>query len=907
MERLIAVRTSIAESAKRLDDLGEGDELSKRVKKRILQKLGKLKKELIELEQTVSNEDEPVVGEKRHFEPEVVGDVAAEDGPAFSKEERKLKLRLLNKDLAEFAQKKQLSFAKKRFEWGIRKGIKVDVHSYTNLINAYVRCSDLNGAEVTLHRMIQSGIVPNLVTFTTLMKGYSEMGDVDHACNIYFNFIKQEGGFTLRPNVRALNTFLRACVRTGKCKPALQSFTDFITSGKASADTVVSPLDDEYKCDGSTYEYIIGLLCRAGLRGAAEAILSDFTETEAQIRTSAVSAGGVSVIENTAIYLSLATACALSGDFLAARKWADLTADALKRTETATLKDSMLKRFQASGELSDKKFGGVGGGKEEKGGRSVSLFLQHRRTELEGQLQALDDYLTIATATSPVTVPASVAGAGVVEERIARQRSAAEEYLRCLSQVQFFGFDGSCDYDSFPLSGGAAQQYLSVLPGVQASTEEESNMEFIAGRLLIALRDKFGLDSLRIPPLTGTDAQASRDAAKKSVARFKKRVATKTLKSINQSTGKIDFTALFSPLASDVNEFSSTPNKCSTTDSAAGAHSLVDLDLSELPVKVEICSGDGEWVVAQAEADWSSPPPSAAAATSAIVKTPKALWVALELRCDRIQHTLAHYILSNPYAAFPSPGTTASPLRNLALIGGNAAKIIPERVAAGSIAELFINHPQPPDRVTGGGDVSIPTSSTYSASNREPAAKKNRKDLGKDKNQGAHLLTQEFFTELVRILKVGGTMTIVTDNQAYAKSLAASIATLPVVTFAADEQGQGQALSQSDEGAQRAVLAGGVDRYSQPAHWDYSLDDSYPIVSLQNHPAGGHGQSQPSGPSARDVGGCGRSVDVWRGDPGPEAGHVVQASSYFDRMWDLGQKKRRWFIFVRKIEFVPCK
>ena len=46
----------------------------------------------------------------------------------------------------------------------------------------------------------------------------------------------------------------------------------------------------------------------------------------------------------------------------------------------------------------------------------------------------------------------------------------------------------------------------------------------------------------------------------------------------------------------------------------------------------------------------------------------------------------------------------------------------------------------------------------------------------------------------------------------------------------------------------------------------------------------------------------GRSVDVWRGEPGLEAGHVARASSYFDRMWDLGQKKRRWFLYVRKVE-----
>lgn len=897
MDKVRAVRAAIAENAKRLEEIGQGDEMSKRVKKRILQKLGKLKKDLSDLEKVhgVAGDTGSTIGEKRKAAEEVeAGDEDAPVAVVLSKEERKLKLRLLNKDLAEFAQKKQLSFAKKRFEWGIRKGIKVDVHSYTNLINAYVRCSDLSGAEDTLRRMIQSGVTPNLVTYTTLMKGYSEVGDVDHASRIYFDYMnrklagaagQRKEDASMRPNVRSLNTFLRACVRTGQHKPALQSFSDFVASSGKTAGT-----DEEYRCDGSTYEYIMGLLCRSGLKAVAETILARFTEMEAQSHGGAVSAGGVSVIENTAIYLSLATSCALSGDFQAARKWADLTADALKRTESATLKDSMLKRFQASADMSDKKVGGAS--KDDKGERSVALFLQHRRIELEGQLQVLDDYLGIAnTATS------------VGEDPIASQRGAVEEYLRCLSQVQFFGFDGQCDYDSFLLSGDALQGLEIILPksthaahgdnsaAERARVAEERSIEVIAARLLIALRDKFGLDSVTLPALSTIgvrsadvkQAHESYDSARKGISKLRKQVAEKVFSSVNSSTGKIDFTALFAQVVTDTPKPTAGKSDTTTTSSTA-------VDLSTLPVKLEICSGDGEWVVAQAEADWTAPAPTA---TSATVKTPKALWAALELRCDRIQHTLAHYILSNPYASFPTKGTIASPLRNLALIGGNAAKIIPERIAACSIAEIFINHPQPPDRVTGGGDVAVPNNSSGS---KEQDCKKSKKDLGKDKNQGAHLLTQEFFAELVRILKVGGTITLVTDNQAYAKSLAASIAVLPAVLCGVNGQGQ----------QSRAVLAGAVDRYDQPAHWDYSLDDSHPITLLQQ--GGGTGSSSTSsrGPvlSAGASGGaCGRSVDVWRGEPGPEAGHVVQASSYFDRMWDLGQKKRRWFLFVRKVEF----
>ena len=44
-----------------------------------------------------------------------------------------------------------------------------------------------------------------------------------------------------------------------------------------------------------------------------------------------------------------------------------------------------------------------------------------------------------------------------------------------------------------------------------------------------------------------------------------------------------------------------------------------------------------------------------------------------------------------------------------------------------------------------------------------------------------------------------------------------------------------------------------------------------------------------------------KKLTLWRGEPGPVCGHSTIASSYFDRLWDKGNKKRRWFIYVKKI------
>jgi tRNA G46 methylase TrmB len=42
------------------------------------------------------------------------------------------------------------------------------------------------------------------------------------------------------------------------------------------------------------------------------------------------------------------------------------------------------------------------------------------------------------------------------------------------------------------------------------------------------------------------------------------------------------------------------------------------------------------------------------------------------------------------------------------------------------------------------------------------------------------------------------------------------------------------------------------------------------------------------------------AVRVFKGLPGPECGHSVAASSYFDRLWDNGKHTRRHFLFLRK-------
>ncbi|KAF0716270.1 Aste57867_2930 [Aphanomyces stellatus] len=139
----------------------------------------------------------------------------------------------------------------------------------------------------------------------------------------------------------------------------------------------------------------------------------------------------------------------------------------------------------------------------------------------------------------------------------------------------------------------------------------------------------------------------------------------------------------------------------------------------ETPLKVEICSGAGEWIVAQAAAD-------AAAAR----------WVAMEIRHDRVCQIFAQAVLER--------------VRNLAIVAGDAAVALQRHLAPGLADFVFVNQPEPPQQT---GTAAATT-------------------------QAKHLLTPAFLADCVRFLKLDGRLTIVTDNKWYAQLLLKTVAKL---------------------------------------------------------------------------------------------------------------------------------
>ena len=265
---LKSLEERIQHHASRLDQL-QGDE-NKRVRKRVLATLGKLKKEL--KSKRLKTEENPEL-----LQPKTV-----------SRKKLKNKVNLLNQEIQELAQKKCLQLARKKFLQGKRKGYPLNIHSYSNLLNAYVRCVDLDGAESLLDELRKEKMESNVVFWTILLKGYVEIGNLLEMNRIIYTRMQEDD---VPPNLRTLHTYLRGCHRIGAVTSAFHLYDVYQT---------------QLTFDWSSVRYIIQLQCQALHFDRATLLLSQYSECLSH-----------NPFELCLIYLALCRAYLLHGNAIA--------------------------------------------------------------------------------------------------------------------------------------------------------------------------------------------------------------------------------------------------------------------------------------------------------------------------------------------------------------------------------------------------------------------------------------------------------------------------------------------------------------------------------------------------------------------------------------------------------------
>ena len=140
------------------------------------------------------------------------------------------------------------------------------------------------------------------------------------------------------------------------------------------------------------------------------------------------------------------------------------------------------------------------------------------------------------------------------------------------------------------------------------------------------------------------------------------------------------------------------------------------------------------------------------------------------------------------------------------------------------------------------------------------------------------MLTESFFLEMTRVLVPLGRITIVTDSLAYGTSLCKSVA-----------------ATNSKKHTRRFLLSANL------------RDDAATHAMQCKEAFTAHSASCPVArlkAVARPANCSYESISLYRGNPGRQGGHMVSASSYFDRLWTNGQKTRRWFIVLCRVDIV---
>ena len=557
--------------------------------------------------------------------------------PTASKETRrkiKQRLQLLNKQIVIHGQRKQLTKALCVYEQIISEGLTPSDYTHTNLINAFVRSGDIQGAMQQLVAMQDAGATPNVVTYTALIKGVCSAGDMKGAEELLARMGEQRP--PLLPNLRTINTLLRGCVRVGD-----------VNLGHK----IVRRMREDWglEPDGPCVDYMVKLLTQ-GLR---------MDEAREVLNTCAESGSGQA-------FVSLAFAAALTGDVELARKG------------IAAFRDLPPVQDDGAGGRGDGKDGaegeadgvrGGGGGREGQidARASVALFRSHQRSELEREVELVEVFLN-DTADGAADAGGS--------------RARGSELLACLLRT-------------FPLDSTLASP--SACQAEERGEEVEGGGGETAERVLLALDASFGLTQLLALLRQGGGGGGGEGKQGWTRKKVEKRVRKLVAGGLFQWDRVFDVGAVQGEEAAKTEEGSRRRE--------------------ELPVKMEICSGTGDWVVAQAKAD-----------------TGRANWVSLELRHDRVHQTMTKMALHRA--------------RNLACIAGDANKVLAKHVPPASLAQVVINFPEPPLWSGGDGESNF------------------------------HLLTPEFFKLVHAALQKKGTLCILSDNVRYSVNVARTLAEL---------------------------------------------------------------------------------------------------------------------------------
>eukprot|EP00928_Gymnodinium_smaydae_P047557 TRINITY_DN3174_c0_g1_i1.p1 TRINITY_DN3174_c0_g1~~TRINITY_DN3174_c0_g1_i1.p1 ORF type:complete len:905 (+),score=270.73 TRINITY_DN3174_c0_g1_i1:73-2787(+) len=622
----------------------------------------------------------------------------------------------LNRKIAEHGQVKNLAGTRAVLadleERGWANG-----HTYANAVNALCRCGDWQGAFAALKRAEGAsllkrgaGLTSGVIARTAMLRGFCEGArDLGRAKALLERMERMEL-VEARPNTRTANTFLRGCLLLGAVGEA-----ESLLSRIENEWTKDDEWRDRHGCspDASSYEMVALLLCQALRYEDASKVAKRALK---QLGQSPGSAG---------MFVAVARAAAVRGDAEAARAACKRASELLAQEEKeaaaasaaggvgATASGSGGKRGTAKAQVLED--GGVGAARA----KSLEVFQTHRRGELAAELAEVENCLS--------------GGSGKKAKKKAQGASSSTAAV-------------AVDLPSLWARTVTFDDYVQVGGSGAGGAEDPTTTKGAAKAINRRLCERFGLaaqsaDAAAVLKIHEAALRAQAPRAKKGDRRKRKRKAA------------------------------ASKDDDASAAAAASGPVLAQLDLHALfpayegkqrPVHLELCSGGGEWLCAQA------------------LLEPSVSWTACELRFDRSARCLQRMALQG----------LARADGNVGLIAGDACEALQRRLLPGSVDRLFVNHPEPPhqtDLAAAVGDAAADDDGDEAADGageEKPAADG---EAAGASSAAPHLLTAAFLRDgCGAALRAGGTLTICTDSRDYGVWLLRTLASAPLAAVFED-------------------------------------------------------------------------------------------------------------------------
>ncbi|XVE84087.1 hypothetical protein DITRI_Ditri16bG0141100 [Diplodiscus trichospermus] len=135
----------------------------------------------------------------------------------------------------------------------IQRGILPDLLAHNYLLNGLCRIGDMNKADWLFREMIEKGPPPNHVTYNTFIKGYCLIDDMDKALYLFSTM----ANCSIRPNRVTCNILLHALCKKGLLQNAMKVLGEILSDdkGKATSNLITSTIlmDGSFK-NGDTVQ-----------------------------------------------------------------------------------------------------------------------------------------------------------------------------------------------------------------------------------------------------------------------------------------------------------------------------------------------------------------------------------------------------------------------------------------------------------------------------------------------------------------------------------------------------------------------------------------------------------------------------------------------------------------------------